>query len=135
MRLADGRGRVVDVRADDQVDDAAAESFEAMEQACRAVGWEFVRVGPPDPGGDRRRRDHYRRPRRPSFWPRRDRDRRAGTAPADQRTDPASTSCLLNYSTASAGAPPVHASGRRSYGQVLLELPVAELPGRSGCAQ
>ncbi|HZG03185.1 MAG TPA: TnsA-like heteromeric transposase endonuclease subunit [Streptomyces sp.] len=47
VRLADGRGRVVDVRADDQVDDAAAESFEAMEPACRAVGWEFVRAGTP----------------------------------------------------------------------------------------
>ncbi|MFI5689905.1 TnsA-like heteromeric transposase endonuclease subunit [Streptomyces sp. NPDC051636] len=49
VRLADGRGRVVDVRADDRVDDAAAESFEAMELACRAVGWEFVRAGMPDP--------------------------------------------------------------------------------------
>src|SRR5690606_25339596 len=29
-RLADGRGRVVDVRADDRVDDAAAESFEGL---------------------------------------------------------------------------------------------------------
>ena len=49
VRLADGRGRVVDVRADDQVDDGAAESFEAMEMACRAVGWEFVQAGTPDP--------------------------------------------------------------------------------------
>ncbi|GGR80488.1 hypothetical protein GCM10010269_19530 [Streptomyces humidus] len=49
VRLADGRGRVVDVRADDRVDDAASESFEAMELACRAVGWEFVRAGAPDP--------------------------------------------------------------------------------------
>ncbi|WNI20051.1 TnsA-like heteromeric transposase endonuclease subunit [Actinacidiphila sp. ITFR-21] len=49
VRLADGRGRVVDVRADDQVDKAAAESFAATEDACRAAGWEFVRVGVPDP--------------------------------------------------------------------------------------
>ena len=49
VRLADGRGRVVDVRADDQVDQAAAESFEATERACRAVGWEFVRAGVPAP--------------------------------------------------------------------------------------
>ncbi|WP_432171141.1 TnsA-like heteromeric transposase endonuclease subunit [Streptomyces sp. 1222.5] len=49
VRLADGRGRVVDVRADDRVDDATAESFEATELACRAVGWEFTRAGTPDP--------------------------------------------------------------------------------------
>ncbi|MFF7191390.1 TnsA-like heteromeric transposase endonuclease subunit [Streptomyces sp. NPDC008222] len=49
VRLADGRGRVVDVRAADRVDDGAAESFEAMEMACRAVGWEFVQAGTPDP--------------------------------------------------------------------------------------
>nr|WP_240512642.1 TnsA-like heteromeric transposase endonuclease subunit [Streptomyces griseoruber] len=49
VRLADGRGRVVDVRADDLVDDAAGESFEAMKLACRAVGWEFVRAGTPEP--------------------------------------------------------------------------------------
>ncbi|KNE80455.1 hypothetical protein ADZ36_22020 [Streptomyces fradiae] len=49
VRLADGRGRVVDVRADDQVDEAAAESFTATRHACEAAGWEFVRVGVPDP--------------------------------------------------------------------------------------
>ncbi|MEV8312396.1 TnsA-like heteromeric transposase endonuclease subunit [Streptomyces flavidovirens] len=49
VRLADGRGQVVDVRADDRIDDAAAGAFEAAERACRAVGWEFVRVGVPDP--------------------------------------------------------------------------------------
>jgi TnsA endonuclease-like protein len=49
VRLADGRGRVVDVRADEQVDEAAAEAFGATERACRAVGWEFIRVGVPDP--------------------------------------------------------------------------------------
>ncbi|MFC7472689.1 hypothetical protein ACFQVA_42535 [Actinomadura keratinilytica] len=49
MRLGDGRGRVVDVRAGDRIDRAAAESFEETERACQAVGWEFVRVGEPDP--------------------------------------------------------------------------------------
>ncbi|MFE9934311.1 TnsA-like heteromeric transposase endonuclease subunit [Streptomyces sp. NPDC005533] len=48
-RLADGRGRVVDVRAADRVDDAAAEAFAATGRACRAAGWEFARVGVPDP--------------------------------------------------------------------------------------
>jgi hypothetical protein len=49
VRLADGRGRVVDVRAADRADEAAAEAFAATDRACRAVGWEFVRVGIPDP--------------------------------------------------------------------------------------
>ncbi|MFD0567832.1 TnsA-like heteromeric transposase endonuclease subunit [Kitasatospora saccharophila] len=49
VRLADGRGRVVDVRAGDRIDQAAAEAFEATERACRAVDWEFARVGEPDP--------------------------------------------------------------------------------------
>ncbi len=49
VRLADGRARVVDVRADDRVDDAAAEAFAATERACRAVGWEFTHAGVADP--------------------------------------------------------------------------------------
>ncbi|MGM0346423.1 TnsA-like heteromeric transposase endonuclease subunit [Streptomyces sp. Adlamb9] len=49
VRLADGRGRVVDVRAADRVDEAAAEAFAATERACRAVDWEFERVGVRDP--------------------------------------------------------------------------------------
>ncbi|MEU4119063.1 TnsA-like heteromeric transposase endonuclease subunit [Kitasatospora sp. NPDC028055] len=49
VRLADGRGRVVDVRADDRIDRTDAEAFAATERACRAVGWEFVRVGEPEP--------------------------------------------------------------------------------------
>nr|WP_246095047.1 TnsA-like heteromeric transposase endonuclease subunit [Streptomyces roseicoloratus] len=49
VRLVDGRARVVDVRAGDQIDEASAEAFAATERACRAVGWEFVRVGVPDP--------------------------------------------------------------------------------------
>lgn len=49
VRLADGRGQIVDVRAGDRIDEATAGAFEATELACRAVGWKFVRVGVPDP--------------------------------------------------------------------------------------
>jgi hypothetical protein len=49
VRLADGRGQVVDVRADDQIDEAAASAFEATERAGQAVGWKFALVGAPDP--------------------------------------------------------------------------------------
>jgi hypothetical protein len=49
VRLAHGRARVVDVRAEDQVDERTAEAFAATERACSAVGWEFVHVGVPDP--------------------------------------------------------------------------------------
>ncbi|MEU6072130.1 TnsA-like heteromeric transposase endonuclease subunit [Streptomyces sp. NPDC047082] len=49
VRLANSRGRVVDVRAADRVDEAAAEAFAATERACRAVDWEFVWADVPDP--------------------------------------------------------------------------------------
>ncbi|WP_308445446.1 TnsA-like heteromeric transposase endonuclease subunit [Streptomyces violascens] len=49
VRLADGSARVVDVRAEDQVDERTAEAFGATGRACSAVGWEFVHVGVPDP--------------------------------------------------------------------------------------
>ncbi|MFS4091593.1 TnsA-like heteromeric transposase endonuclease subunit [Streptomyces sp. AF1A] len=49
VRLADGRARVVDVRAEDQVDEWTAQAFTATKQACSAVGWEFLHVGLPDP--------------------------------------------------------------------------------------
>ncbi|MFE5588166.1 TnsA-like heteromeric transposase endonuclease subunit [Kitasatospora sp. NPDC056531] len=49
VRLADGRGRVVDVRAADRLDEAAAQAFAATERACGAVGWEFVQAGVVDP--------------------------------------------------------------------------------------
>lgn len=42
VRLANGRGRVVDVRAADRVDDAAAKAFAATERACRAVDWSLT---------------------------------------------------------------------------------------------
>lgn len=49
VRLADGRARVVDVRAENQVDERTAEVFAATSRACSAVGWEFAQVGVPDP--------------------------------------------------------------------------------------
>lgn len=49
IRLADGRGRVVDVRAEDELDEETREAFAATEDACRAVGWEFEWAGRPNP--------------------------------------------------------------------------------------
>ncbi|MET8631038.1 TnsA-like heteromeric transposase endonuclease subunit [Kitasatospora sp. NPDC004669] len=49
VRLADGRARVVDVRAEDDMDDATRESFAATGRACEAVGWEFEWAGRPEP--------------------------------------------------------------------------------------
>ncbi|MDJ0347550.1 TnsA-like heteromeric transposase endonuclease subunit [Streptomyces sp. H10-C2] len=49
VRLADGRARVVDVRAQDDMDEDTRESFTATERACGAVGWEFAWVGRPEP--------------------------------------------------------------------------------------
>lgn len=40
---------VVDVRADDRIQDADAEAFAVTEQACAQVGWEFRRVGEIEP--------------------------------------------------------------------------------------
>ncbi|WP_285780826.1 TnsA-like heteromeric transposase endonuclease subunit [Microtetraspora sp. NBRC 13810] len=48
-RTVDGQGLVVDVRPDDRIDLAAAESFTAMARACAEVGWEFRRTGGPSP--------------------------------------------------------------------------------------
>lgn len=48
-RSADGTGVVIDVRADDRIEPADAEAFDATAAACAAVGWEFRRVGTPDP--------------------------------------------------------------------------------------
>jgi hypothetical protein len=49
VRLSDGRARVVDVRAADEMDEATREAFDATGHACRAVGWEFEWVGRPNP--------------------------------------------------------------------------------------
>jgi hypothetical protein len=44
-RLADGRGVVVDVRAEDRIADSDAEAFAATAAACESVGWVYRRVG------------------------------------------------------------------------------------------
>lgn len=44
-RRADGTGVVIDVRADDRIEDADAEAFEVTALACSFLGWEFRRVG------------------------------------------------------------------------------------------
>ncbi|MCX0242686.1 hypothetical protein [Streptomyces drozdowiczii] len=41
VRLSDGGARVVDVRAEDEMDEATRETFDATKHACRAVRWEF----------------------------------------------------------------------------------------------
>jgi hypothetical protein len=48
-RLVDGTGVVIDVRDDDRIELADADAFDAMAVACDGVGWEFRRVGTPDP--------------------------------------------------------------------------------------
>jgi hypothetical protein len=47
VRLADGSGVVIDVRADDRVEAADEEAFDATTRACAEVGWGFRRVGVP----------------------------------------------------------------------------------------
>jgi hypothetical protein len=47
VRRADGAGAVIDVRADDRVEPADEEAFEATARACAEVGWGFRRVGVP----------------------------------------------------------------------------------------
>ncbi|MDX6351659.1 MAG: hypothetical protein QOF84_6449 [Streptomyces sp.] len=48
VRLADGRGRVVNIRAGDRIDEAAAESFAATERA-RGSGLGVRPCGAADP--------------------------------------------------------------------------------------
>jgi hypothetical protein len=47
-RLADGTAVVIDVRADERIEPADAEAFDATARACAQVGWQFRRVGTPD---------------------------------------------------------------------------------------
>lgn len=48
VRLRDGTGVVVDVRADDRIEPKDAEAFAVTARACASVGWEFRRVGAMD---------------------------------------------------------------------------------------
>jgi hypothetical protein len=65
VRRVDGVGVVVDVRADDRIEPADAEAFEATAVACDAVGWEFRRVGALGPvfAANARWLSRYRHPR------------------------------------------------------------------------
>lgn len=64
-RRRDGAGIVIDVRADDRVEEADAEAFEATARACAEVGWIFRRVGVVDPvlAANVRWLSRYRHPR------------------------------------------------------------------------
>ena len=48
-RRADGSARVIDVRADDRIDEHDAEVFAATAEACASVGWDYERLGRLDP--------------------------------------------------------------------------------------
>jgi hypothetical protein len=50
VRLRDGTGVVVDVRADDRIGPEDADVFEVTAVACASVGWGYRRVGALDPG-------------------------------------------------------------------------------------
>jgi hypothetical protein len=56
---------VIDVRADDRIEEADAEAFAVTAQVCALVGWEFRRVGQIDPvlAGNVRLLARYRHPR------------------------------------------------------------------------
>lgn len=49
VRLRDGSAVVIDVRPDDQIDEADSEVFAATARACAEVGWTYRRVGALDP--------------------------------------------------------------------------------------
>ncbi|HLU56209.1 MAG TPA: TnsA-like heteromeric transposase endonuclease subunit [Pseudonocardia sp.] len=48
VRLGDGTGVVLDVRADDRIGPEDAEAFAITAKACESVGWQFRRVGAMD---------------------------------------------------------------------------------------
>lgn len=65
VRLADGRGVVVDVRADDRIPDKDAQTFAVTARACDEAGWSFRRLGVVDPvrAANLRWLSRYRHPR------------------------------------------------------------------------
>lgn len=65
VRRADSGAVVVDVRADDRIEPADAEAFDATAAACAVMGWEFRRVGALDPvfAANLRWLARYRHPR------------------------------------------------------------------------
>lgn len=48
-RRLNGTGVVIDVRAEERIEEKDMEAFAATRLACQSVGWEFQRVGPIDP--------------------------------------------------------------------------------------
>ncbi|MFE7614301.1 TnsA-like heteromeric transposase endonuclease subunit [Streptomyces sp. NPDC057496] len=48
VRRADGTGLVVDVRPDERIEPDDARKFAVTAAVCRAVGWDFARVGTPE---------------------------------------------------------------------------------------
>ncbi|WKK24114.1 TnsA-like heteromeric transposase endonuclease subunit [Streptomyces olivoreticuli] len=48
VRRADGTGLVVDVRPDERIEPDDARTFAVTAVVCRAVGWDFQRVGTPE---------------------------------------------------------------------------------------
>lgn len=64
-RLADGSGLVLDVRADDRIEERDVAAFEVTRLACEQVGWRFRRVGSVGPTllGNVRWLAGYRHPR------------------------------------------------------------------------
>jgi hypothetical protein len=48
-RRSDGSGVVIDVRPDGRIEDKDAEAFAVTKDACGLAGWDFRRVGVPDP--------------------------------------------------------------------------------------
>ena len=64
-RRADGGGVVLDVRADERVEEKDREVFAATARACALVGWRFLRVGALEPvfAANLRWLARYRHPR------------------------------------------------------------------------
>lgn len=48
VRRVDGSAVVIDVRADERIEQSDVETFEATRMACSQAGWGFERVGTPE---------------------------------------------------------------------------------------
>jgi hypothetical protein len=49
VRRSDGNAVVIDVRADDRIEDSDAAKFAATARACAQAGWQYRRIGALDP--------------------------------------------------------------------------------------
>lgn len=65
IRRGDGTALVLDVRADDRIESADQEAFDATARACAAVGWAYRRAGAIEPvlAANQRWLAGYRHPR------------------------------------------------------------------------